>query len=93
MMPARKLRRTPTPGHPIVQCFEPGQDWRWCYVDGALLLGELRYEDGKRRCSGPEAGKAEALQQIGGRATERNVTLLFGAKDAEHKKRADALAS
>ena len=19
--------------HPIVQSFEPGEDWRWCYVD------------------------------------------------------------
>ncbi len=22
-------------GHPIVQSFEPGEDWRWCYVDEA----------------------------------------------------------
>jgi Protein of unknown function (DUF2795)/Zn-finger in ubiquitin-hydrolases and other protein len=22
-----------TIGHPIVQSFEPGEDWRWCYVD------------------------------------------------------------
>ena len=22
-----------TAGHPIVQSFEPGEDWRWCYVD------------------------------------------------------------
>lgn len=20
--------------HPIVQSFEPGEEWRWCYVDG-----------------------------------------------------------
>lgn len=20
-------------GHPITQSFEPGEDWRWCYVD------------------------------------------------------------
>jgi hypothetical protein len=20
-------------GHPIVQSFEPGENWRWCYVD------------------------------------------------------------
>ncbi len=20
-------------GHPIIQSFEPGQDWGWCYVD------------------------------------------------------------
>ena len=24
-------------GHPIVQSFEPGEDWRWCYVDEVLL--------------------------------------------------------
>ncbi len=22
-----------TEGHPIVRSFEPGEDWRWCYVD------------------------------------------------------------
>jgi uncharacterized UBP type Zn finger protein len=22
-----------TTHHPIVQSFEPGEDWRWCYVD------------------------------------------------------------
>jgi hypothetical protein len=22
-------------GHPIVQSFQPGEDWRWCYVDEA----------------------------------------------------------
>jgi hypothetical protein len=24
-------------GHPIVQSFEPGEDWRWCYVDQAFV--------------------------------------------------------
>jgi uncharacterized UBP type Zn finger protein len=23
--------------HPIVQSFEPGEDWRWCYVDETYL--------------------------------------------------------
>ncbi|GAA4559916.1 ubiquitin carboxyl-terminal hydrolase 14 [Planotetraspora kaengkrachanensis] len=23
-------------GHPVVRSFEPGEDWRWCYVDNAL---------------------------------------------------------
>ena len=27
-------------GHPIIQSFEPGEDWRWCYVDQALLMPE-----------------------------------------------------
>ncbi len=31
-----------------------------------------------------EAGKTEDLREIGERAAERNVTLLFGAKDTEH---------
>jgi uncharacterized UBP type Zn finger protein len=26
-----------TTGHPIVQSFEPGEDWRWCYVDEVVL--------------------------------------------------------
>jgi uncharacterized UBP type Zn finger protein len=24
-------------GHPIVQSFQPGEDWRWCYVDEAMV--------------------------------------------------------
>lgn len=24
-------------GHPIVQSFQPGEDWRWCYVDEMLV--------------------------------------------------------
>ena len=23
--------------HPIIQSFEPGEDWRWCYVDEMFL--------------------------------------------------------
>jgi uncharacterized UBP type Zn finger protein len=23
--------------HPIVQSLEPGEDWRWCYVDEIML--------------------------------------------------------
>jgi uncharacterized UBP type Zn finger protein len=23
--------------HPIIQSFEPGEDWRWCYVDEMLV--------------------------------------------------------
>jgi CPA1 family monovalent cation:H+ antiporter len=23
-------------GHPVVRSFEPGESWRWCYVDEAL---------------------------------------------------------
>lgn len=23
-------------GHPVVQSVEPGEDWRWCYVDSVL---------------------------------------------------------
>jgi uncharacterized UBP type Zn finger protein len=26
-----------TIGHPIVQSFEPGEDWRWCYVDETFV--------------------------------------------------------
>jgi len=24
-------------GHPIIQSFMPGEDWRWCYVDQTYL--------------------------------------------------------
>ena len=24
-------------GHPILRSFQPGEDWRWCYVDEVLV--------------------------------------------------------
>ncbi|MEV0665351.1 ubiquitin carboxyl-terminal hydrolase 14 [Actinomadura luteofluorescens] len=24
-------------GHPIVRSFEPGEDWRWCFVDQMIV--------------------------------------------------------
>jgi hypothetical protein len=24
-------------GHPVIQSFEPGESWRWCYVHEALV--------------------------------------------------------
>ncbi|MEU8310264.1 UBP-type zinc finger domain-containing protein [Actinomadura sp. NPDC048955] len=24
-------------GHPIVRSFEPGEDWRWCFVDQLIV--------------------------------------------------------
>ena len=24
-------------GHPVIQSFEPGEDWGWCYVDEEML--------------------------------------------------------
>jgi len=24
-------------GHPVVRSFEPGEDWRWCYIDRIYL--------------------------------------------------------
>jgi hypothetical protein len=27
-------------GHPVIQSFEPGEDWHWCYVDEVALLVE-----------------------------------------------------
>ena len=24
-------------GHPIVESFEPGEDWQWCYVDEVFV--------------------------------------------------------
>lgn len=34
--PNRHARRHfSSSGHPIIQSFEPGESWRWCYVDEA----------------------------------------------------------
>ncbi|MFC0542610.1 UBP-type zinc finger domain-containing protein [Kutzneria chonburiensis] len=30
-------RHAHTVGHPIVESFEPGENWRWCYVDQAFV--------------------------------------------------------
>ena len=24
-------------GHPVIRSFEPGEDWRWCFVDQAIV--------------------------------------------------------
>jgi uncharacterized UBP type Zn finger protein len=24
-------------GHPVIQSFEPGEDWKWCYADERLV--------------------------------------------------------
>ncbi len=24
-------------GHPVMRSFEPGEDWRWCFVDGSIV--------------------------------------------------------
>jgi uncharacterized UBP type Zn finger protein len=24
-------------GHPIIQSFQPGEDWRWCYMDQTFI--------------------------------------------------------
>ena len=26
-----------TTTHPIIRSFEPGEDWRWCYIDQIIL--------------------------------------------------------
>jgi len=25
-------------GHPVVQSLEPGETWRWCYIDQELII-------------------------------------------------------
>jgi uncharacterized UBP type Zn finger protein len=34
-------------GHPTVQSFEPGEDWKWCYVDELLEVGEVEGHDAR----------------------------------------------
>lgn len=24
-------------GHPVIRSFEPGEEWRWCFVDGSIV--------------------------------------------------------
>ncbi|RDG39471.1 UBP-type zinc finger domain-containing protein [Streptomyces corynorhini] len=24
-------------GHPVMRSFEPGEEWRWCFVDGSIV--------------------------------------------------------
>ena len=24
-------------GHPVIESFEPGENWRWCFVDAAIV--------------------------------------------------------
>ena len=33
--------------HPIIQSFEPGEDWRWCYVHKAEVEREADYSPEK----------------------------------------------
>jgi uncharacterized UBP type Zn finger protein len=36
--PNRHARRhAHVDGHPIVRSFEPGEDWRWCYIDEVFV--------------------------------------------------------
>jgi len=33
-------------GHPLVESLEPGEGWRWCYVDEILIPSEIDIDDG-----------------------------------------------
>jgi len=36
--PSRHARRHfDVTGHPVIQSFEPGEDWLWCYADERML--------------------------------------------------------
>lgn len=30
-------RHSHATGHPIIRSFEPGEDWRWCFVDQVIV--------------------------------------------------------
>ena len=32
-------------GHPIVESFEPGEDWQWCYIDEVYVEQTSKSED------------------------------------------------
>jgi hypothetical protein len=27
-------------GHPVIASYEPGETWRWCYVDEVMIRGD-----------------------------------------------------
>jgi uncharacterized UBP type Zn finger protein len=29
-----------TTGHPVIQSFQPGEHWRWCYPDELFMAGD-----------------------------------------------------
>ena len=35
-------------GHPLIQSFEPGEDWVWCYVDEVAMQPPAALAGGKR---------------------------------------------
>lgn len=35
--PRHATRHFDETGHPVMRSFEPGEDWRWCYVDQSLV--------------------------------------------------------
>lgn len=43
------LKHHQATGHPLIQSFEPGEDWIWCYVDEALLIPPDSLRGGLRR--------------------------------------------
>jgi len=32
-------------GHPVIESLEPGENWRWCYVDKILFASEIAEAD------------------------------------------------
>ena len=34
---SRSCGRCGASQHPVMRSFEPGEDWRWCYVDTAIV--------------------------------------------------------
>ena len=32
-------------GHPVIESLEPGENWRWCYVDETLIASEIAERD------------------------------------------------
>ena len=43
--------------HPIMQSFEPGEDWRWCYVDEVAMELVVALGDVQERPVEVEVGR------------------------------------
>ena len=43
-------------GHPLMQSFQPGEDWIWCYVDEVGVEPGLGLRSARRWCRAARSG-------------------------------------
>lgn len=48
-------------GHPVMQSYEPGEDWMWSYPEGAVIEGPALAEPTSHPADQPAPGPAGAV--------------------------------